>query len=50
MLRPGGGMRQWFNEEQIIANLQEVEGPSSKAEIRCKHGITEATFYRWQEQ
>jgi putative transposase len=43
-------MKQRFSEEQIIAILQEAEGAASKAEVCRKHGISEATFYRWQEQ
>ena len=43
-------MKQRFSEEQIIANWQEAESTPGKAEVCRKHGISEATFYRWQEQ
>jgi putative transposase len=37
-------------EEQIIAILKEAEAGMKLAEIVCKHGISEQTFYRWRSK
>ncbi len=35
-----------FTEEQIIAVLREQEAGMKTLDIRCKHGISDATFYK----
>jgi putative transposase len=40
--------RKRFSEEQIIAVLKEGEGGVPVAEICRKHGISDATFYKWR--
>ena len=37
-----------FSEEQIIAILREQEAGARTAEVCRKHGVSEATFYRWK--
>ena len=37
-----------FSEEQIIAILREQEAGASTAEVCRKHGISDATFYKWK--
>ena len=37
-----------FNEEQIIAVLCEHEAGAKTAEICRRHGISDATFYKWK--
>ena len=37
-----------FTEEQIIAILKEAEAGLSAAELCRKHGISDATFYKWR--
>jgi putative transposase len=37
-----------FTEEQIIAVLGEPEAGMKTADICRKHGISEATFYKWK--
>lgn len=37
-----------FKEEQIIAILREQEAGMSTAEVCRKHGISNATFYKWK--
>jgi putative transposase len=37
-----------FTEEQIIAVLREQEAGSKTADICRKHGISDATFYKWK--
>ena len=37
-----------FNEEQIIAILQEQEAGAATADVCRKHGISSATFYKWK--
>ncbi len=40
-----------FTPEQIVSILREAEtGKLSIVELSRKHGITEATFYRWRRQ
>jgi putative transposase len=40
--------RKQFTEEQIIAVLKEAEAGVTVADLTRKHGIAEATFYRWK--
>ncbi|WP_245216150.1 transposase, partial [Pararoseomonas baculiformis] len=37
-----------FTEEQIIGVLREGEAGLRTADLRRKHGISEATFYAWK--
>jgi putative transposase len=37
-----------FTEQQIIGMLKEHEGGMSTAELCRKHGISDATFYKWR--
>jgi putative transposase len=37
-----------FTEEQIIAVLREQEAGMKTADICRKHGISDATFYKWK--
>ena len=37
-----------FSEEQIIAILKEQEAGAKTAEVCRKHGISDATFYKWK--
>jgi putative transposase len=40
--------RSRFSEEQTIAILQEQESGSRTAEVCRRHGVGEATFYKWK--
>jgi putative transposase len=40
--------RSRFTEEQIIALLREQEAGAKTADACRKHGISEATFYKWK--
>jgi putative transposase len=40
--------RSRFTEEQIIAILREQEGGVKTADVCRKHGISDATFYKWK--
>ena len=40
--------RSRFTEEQIIAVLREQEAGMKTADICRKHGISDATFYKWK--
>ena len=42
--------RSRFNEEQIIAILKEQEAGMATAEVRRRHGISSATFYKWKSK
>ena len=37
-----------FTEEQIIAILREHEAGVKTADVCRKHGISDATFYKWK--
>ena len=37
-----------FREEQIIAILREQEAGQKAADVCRRHGISEATFYKWK--
>ena len=39
-----------YTEEQIIGILKEVEAGAMVAETCRKHGIAEATYYKWKTQ
>ncbi len=41
-------MKKRFSEEQMIRVLREQESGSKTAEVCRKHGISEATFYKWK--
>lgn len=41
-------MNKRHTEEQIIAVLKEAEAGGKTAEICRKHGISDATFYKWK--
>jgi putative transposase len=40
--------RSRFTEEQIILILREQEAGAATAEVCRKHGISDATFYKWK--
>ena len=37
-----------FTEEQIIGMLREQEAGAKTADVCRKHGISDATFYKWK--
>lgn len=37
-----------FSEEQIIGILKEQEAGASTSEVCRRHGISDATFYKWK--
>jgi putative transposase len=37
-----------FTEEQIVAILKEQEAGMKTADVCRKHGISDATFYKWK--
>ena len=39
-----------FSDEQIIAILKEHQAGFSAAELCRKHGISDATFYKWRSK
>lgn len=39
-----------FSEEQIIAILKEHQAGFSAKELCRKHGISDATFYKWRSK
>ena len=39
-----------FSEEQIISILKEHQAGLSAAELCRKHGISDATFYKWRSK
>ena len=42
--------RSRFSEEQIIAILKEQESGLATADVCRKHGISDATFYKWRSK
>lgn len=40
--------RSRFTEEQIIGILKEQEAGSRTADVCRRHGISDATFYKWK--
>lgn len=40
--------RSRFSEEQIIGLLKEQEAGAKTADVCRKHGISDATFYKWK--
>ena len=42
--------RSRFTEEQVIGILKEQEAGSRTADICRKHGVSEATFYKWKSK
>ena len=40
--------RSRFSEEQIIGVLKEQESGQKTADVCRRHGISEATFYKWK--
>lgn len=43
-------MKKRYSEEQIIGILHEAEATLTKAEVYRKYGISEQTYYRWQQR
>lgn len=41
-------MKRRFNEEQIIGILKEHEAGISAKELCRKHGMSDASFYKWK--
>ncbi len=39
-----------FNEEQIIAILREHDAGAKTEEVCRRHGISNATFYKWKSK
>jgi len=42
--------RSRFTEEQIIGILREQEAGQKTADVCRRHGVTEATFYKWKSK
>lgn len=42
--------RSRFSEEQIIGVLKEHQAGMTAAELCRKHGISDATFYKWRSR
>jgi putative transposase len=39
-----------FNEEQIIGILKEHQAGATAADLCRKHGVSDATFYKWRSK
>ena len=39
---------QWYSEEQIVGILKEGASGMPLADLLRKHGIADATYYRWK--
>ena len=42
--------RSRFTQEQIVGVLKEHEAGAATAALCRQHGVSEQTFYRWQQQ
>ncbi len=42
--------RSRFSEEQIIAILKEQEAGAKTVDVCRRHGISDATFYKWKSK
>ena len=42
--------RSRFSEEQIIGILKEHQAGLGAKELCCKHGVSDATFYKWRSK
>ena len=42
--------RSRFSEEQIIGILKEYQAGATAADLCRKHGISDATFYKWRSK
>jgi len=42
--------RSRFSEEQIIGILKEHQAGMTAAELCRKHGVSDATFYKWRSK
>ena len=42
--------RSRFSEEQIIGVLREQEAGAATADVCRRHGISDATFYKWKSK
>ncbi len=42
--------RSRFSEEQIIGILKEHQAGMSAADLCRKHGVSDATFYKWRSK
>ncbi len=40
--------RKRYTEEQVIGVLHEAEAGAKTSELCRKHGVSEATFYKWK--
>lgn len=46
--KPGAVQRSRFSEEQIIAILKEQEAGVPVSELCRKHGVSDASIYKWK--
>jgi len=42
--------RSRFSEEQTIGNLKEHQAGATAADLCRKHGVRDATFYKWRSK
>ena len=42
--------RSRFSEEQIIGILKEHQAGATAADLSRKHGVSDATFYKWRSK